>query len=48
MNGVMLFTGKWMELEILALNRSDQDPERQTLHIFSHVGARLASLEMGI
>lgn len=48
MNDIMLSTGKWMELEILVLNRSDQDPERQTLHIFSYMGARFASLEMGI
>jgi hypothetical protein len=33
-NAIVLFAGKWMELEIIMLNKINQTDQRQVLHVF--------------
>jgi hypothetical protein len=36
-NKIMPFTGKWMELKFITLNENKTVPQRQVLHVFSHI-----------
>jgi hypothetical protein len=36
-NEIMLFAGKWMELEILMLSKVSQAQKNQSFHVFSHM-----------
>jgi hypothetical protein len=36
-NEIMLFAGKWMELESIMLSKVSQPPKNQKSHDFSHI-----------